>query len=244
MTGYRERIYRNYASQFQAAPAVFDRATAQRWGKGYEYYLRGWLPRDKRAAVADLACGGGQLLYFLQRRGYEALSGADISPEQVRIARGVCPAVAQSDVLDYLAAHPGAFDLITGLDIIEHFHKEEALVFLDRCHAALKPGGRLIVQTPNAGSPMGGGLRYGDFTHETGFNAHSLTRLLELCGFAAVEAREMGPVPWGYSLASSVRYALWRILRVGIGFYNRVETGSAGDGICTRVFLASGVKKP
>jgi len=95
--------------------------------------------------------------------------------------------------------------LITGFDIVEHFYKDEVLRFLDAAFAALKPGGRLILQTANADGPWGAQHRYGDFTHEVGFNTNSLGRLLRLTGFESVASRECGPPPCGYSIVSSIR---------------------------------------
>ena len=67
----------------------------------------------------------------------------------------------------FLHARPQRFDLVTGLDIVEHFTKDEVLDFLDACREALRPGGRLVLQTPNGESPFGGAVRYGDFTTVT-----------------------------------------------------------------------------
>lgn len=242
MSTYRQRIYENYASGFQDAPSTFDRAEAHRWGKPYDYRFRGWLPPRRDAAIVDLACGGGQLLHFFQERGFTNLRGVDLSPEQVHLARQVTPKVAAADLLDFLAAHPRAFDLITALDIIEHFHKDEVLRFLELCRRALNPGGRLILQTPNGESPFGGGIRYGDFTHEVCFTPRALLRLLALCGFKEPEARETGPAPWGHSAASTVRFTVWQCLRAGLQLWNLAE-GFKGSQVFTRVFLASGVKK-
>jgi 2-polyprenyl-3-methyl-5-hydroxy-6-metoxy-1,4-benzoquinol methylase len=91
------------------------------------------------------------------------------------------------------------FDLITGFDVIEHLHKPEVLRFLDAAFRALRPGGRLVLQTPNADSPWGTMHRYNDFTHEVCFNPNALSRLLKLAGFDQVEAREAGPVSFGHS---------------------------------------------
>jgi len=139
---YRARIYENYATNFQDAPKVFDEGAAWRWGRAYRHYLRGWLcPDNKQAQIVDLACGGGKLLYFFKRMGYENITGVDISPEQVKLAHQVTPLVEEANVLEWLEAHPDQFDLITGFDIVEHFHKDEVLRFLDACTNALKPGG-------------------------------------------------------------------------------------------------------
>ncbi|HXG28764.1 MAG TPA: class I SAM-dependent methyltransferase [Nevskiales bacterium] len=243
VSDYRARIYARYASRFQSAPDVFDVAAARRWGLAYRHYLRGWLPPDRDARVLDIACGGGKLLQFYLDAGYTDVHGVDVSPEQVALARQVTPNVTEANVLDYLAVREGQFDLICGLDIVEHFRKDEVLTFLDLCHAALKPGGRLVLQTPNAESPWGTHHRYNDLTHELGFNPNALSRLLALVGFAAIEAREQGPVPWGYSAASTLRWCVWQAIRAGLKVWNIAETGDSGSGVFTRVFLISGLTR-
>ena len=88
-TNYRAPIYKKYASNFQDAPRTFDEDAAWRLGRAYRYYLREWLPVDKEVNIVDLACGGGRLLYFFDRMGYENIQGVDISPDQVRVAKQV-----------------------------------------------------------------------------------------------------------------------------------------------------------
>ena len=241
MSDYRERIYADYAAAIQDAKPEFDAPVARSWSAAYDSYFKGWMPGEKNAAVADLACGGGRLLYFFKERGYANLAGVDVSPTQVRLARQVVPNVVEGSVQAFLDANPNRFDLIAGLDIVEHLDKHAVLAFLDGCHGALKPGGRLILQTPNADSPWSNSIRYGDFTHEVCFNPNSLGRLMKLCGFNAPESREMGP-PKGYSLAATLRGWLWRVIRLKWMLLNRIETGAPGSGIFTRVFAISALK--
>lgn len=238
---YRKRIYGVYASAVEGSAKVFDTARADAWGSPYEKYLDGWLPPDRDAAILDAACGGGRLLHFLRRRGYRNLSGVDLSPEQVALAHQVVDDVTQADVLDFLAKSPRRFDLIIGVDILEHLTKAEVLEFLDRCRDALNPGGRLVLQTPNAESPWFGAVRHEDFTHEVCFTPGSLRAILGLCGFEGLEARECGPVSHG--VLSALRTAAWRLMRLGLRASSLVETGSAGSGVCTRVFLIAGVRR-
>jgi SAM-dependent methyltransferase len=240
---YRRRIYDRYASSFREVGREFNALAAKRWGKSYDYYFRNWLPQRKDAAILDLACGSGQLLYFFKQHGYTNLKGMDISPEQIKIAQQVVPDVVEGDAPDFLKGHPESFDLITGLDIIEHFFKDEVIELIGDCHAALKPGGHLILQTPNAGSPWVGTVRYADFTHELCFTPHLLTQLMAISGFAEAIVRETGPMPRGYSFAASARYLVWQMIRLGLKMYNIVETGNGGGNVYTRVFLIRGTKK-
>lgn len=243
MANYRDRLYSNYGHDFQDAGETFDRQAALRWGRAIAYHLRGWIAPKKDSRVLDLACGAGRLLFFFSERGYKNLTGIDISPDQVALASQVTPDVRRESVLDHLESHPDSYDLITGYDIIEHFDKDEVLRFLDGCFAALRPGGRLILQTPNADSPWGTMHRYNDFTHETCFNPNSLMRLLRVVGFGGIEAREVGPVPFGNSMASSARFLLWQMIRLSLRIWNLAETGAVGSGVWTRVFLISGVRR-
>lgn len=240
---YRQRIYARYGENFQDVGQSFDAVATSRWGKSYDHYLKGWLPSNHDSEIVELACGGGRLLHFFRKAGYRRLTGVDISPDQVALAKQVVPNVVQCDVLPFLESQRERFDLVIGLDIIEHFHKPEVLHFLDQCFASLKPGGRIVLQTPNAESPWGSTHRYNDFTHEVCFNPNALSRLLQLVGFGNVESRETGPVPYGSGVTSSLRFVLWKAIRMGLTMWNQVETGSGGSGIFTRVFLISGVKR-
>jgi 2-polyprenyl-3-methyl-5-hydroxy-6-metoxy-1,4-benzoquinol methylase len=239
---YRKRIYGRYASIFQDATERFDVTAADKWGKAYRYYLREWLPSDPNASILEVGCGGGKMLHFLKSRGFARVSGVDISPEQVRLSRQVVASVEQADALEFLENHGTSYDLILGLDIVEHFRKDEVLRFLDACHQALKPDGRLVLQTPNADSPWGTMHRYNDFTHETAFNPNAIARLLGMIGFHSVEARELGPVPFGYSVTSTIRAAGWSVIRSGLKLWNLIETGYVGSCVLTRIFLVSGAK--
>ena len=206
------------------------------------HYLRHWLPGSKDSSIVDLACGYGRLLHFFRGHDYNHITGVDISPDQVKRAREVVQDVYQANVLDFLDNHRGSFDLITALDLIEHFTKAEVLRFLDACHAALKPGGRLILQTPNADSPFGIASRYNDLTHEVCFNPNALGRLLAQASFTRIEMREVGPVPLGYSVTSSLRFAVWQLIRAGLLLWNAAETGSVGSCVLTRNFIIAATR--
>jgi 2-polyprenyl-3-methyl-5-hydroxy-6-metoxy-1,4-benzoquinol methylase len=213
-----------------------------RWGEAYRFFFRGWLPSDPNAKILDIGCGSGKFLYVLKQQGYDNLYGVDLSDEQVAIARQIEPNVHRGDVLDYLRQHRNAFDLITGLDLIEHLKKDELLVLLDEVREALKPDGRLILQTPNGDSPFFGPVLYGDFTHETCLTPSLLTMLLRQAGLREVEAREQGPVPWGHGWRSALRFLGWQLIRTGVKARNLIETGGAGGGIFSRVFCISALR--
>ena len=174
----------------------------------------------------------------MKSRGYTNLYGVDIAPDQVALARQVAN-VDQPVVLARGA--PGAIRLVDRARHHRAFARDEALRFLELAYGALKPGGRLVLQTPNADSPFGLQHRYNDITHEWAYNVNQLARLLRRAGFVALEAREQGPVPWGYSLVSTARFLVWRLIRAGLQLWNVAETGATLP-VLTRVFLIKGDK--
>jgi len=242
MSDYRDTLYGRYVSGFQQRPDVpaTPAATARQF-RIQAYHLRDWLPAALDANILDAGCGAGELLAFFQHRGYANIQGVDVSPEQVELCRRVTPRVAQGDVLEYLAATEGQFDLISAMDLVEHLSKDELLRFLTACRRALKPGGRIIIQTPNPGSPFFGEIRYGDLTHEQALTPKLLERLLALHGFGDVSCREAGPVPVS-GAKGLVRWILWQVICTVRRAYDLVECGGS-HGIYTRVYLCSAIAR-
>jgi 2-polyprenyl-3-methyl-5-hydroxy-6-metoxy-1,4-benzoquinol methylase len=175
--------------------------------------------------------------------GFTNLLGVDLSPDQVSLARRACPRakIVLGNVQEILEQSTSQFGLITGFDLIEHLRKDELLTMLDLVYGALRPGGRLIVQTPNAESPWGMKVRYGDFTHELAVSPQGLHSVLALNGMSEYEARECGPYPHG--AMSFCRFLLWKIIHALLAAWNLIETGSKGSGVYTRVFVAA-ARKP
>ena len=240
-TDYRSRFYEKYASNIQARKRKIEVSKFDRYGRAYDWYLRRWMPKDKKVKILDVGCGYGRLLHFFSKRGYSNVTGVDISSEQVEFAKKIYPNVIQADALEFLEGQTEQFDLIVAIDLIEHFTKEEVIRFLDASYQALKSGGQLIIQSPNADSPFGLVHAFGDFTHEVCLNISSLSGVMAVCGFTKIEGREVGPVPYG--LFSLPRWILWKLIRLMIMSYNIIETSGPGSNIFSRVFIASGVKQ-
>jgi SAM-dependent methyltransferase len=209
------------------------------WSRVTLSRLRDWLPQDRRTPILDLGCGAGLFLYLMNSRGYTEISGVDITPARVEQARTVVPTarVIQGDMREVLRANPARFGLITGFDVIEHFPKEEVLPILVLVAQALRPGGRVIVQTLNGASPWVGTVAFGDFTHEWIPTPESLGELMGRVGLVDFVARECGPEVHGFK--SAIRFLLWQVMRSLTICANLVEMGHRGSGIYSRVFLAT-----
>lgn len=205
--------------------------------------VREWLPSDRNTPVLDMGCGEGEFLYLLNKLGFTDLTGVDMNPEKVKMAREACPraTIIHGDVREILAKATGQFGLISGFDIIEHFRKDEVLSLLSLVCNALLGEGRLILQTPNANSPLVGSIAYGDFTHEWFYTPASLSDMLQLVGLGGYEARACGPYVHGVKSLS--RSILWFMFTILFRIVDVAETGNGRKRIYTRAFLATAVKE-
>jgi cyclopropane fatty-acyl-phospholipid synthase-like methyltransferase len=194
--------------------------------------------------VLDVGCGAGYMLYLLTQMGYTNCTGVDISAEQITLAQKWCPhaTILHGDMQHVLQQNPNHFGVITALDVIEHFTKDEILTLLTLIFQALRPGGRLIIQTPNAESPWFGSVAYSDFTHEWFFTPRGLHDVLLQAGFTNYQARPSEPVLAGYKWSRFMRFLTWKCIHKLLVIWNLAETGGAGSNIYTRVFVATAVK--
>lgn len=241
---YRKRYYDQYVTvHIQPDAAAFTEQYYERWANAAWDHIQGWLPERRSDPVLDIGCGSGKLLYLLRRLGYSNLTGIDLSPEQIDVARQWFQdaTIIHGDARDLLATNQEHYGLICAFDVIEHFRKEEILPFLELIYQALQPGGRIILQTPNADSPYVGSVGYADFSHEWFFTPGGLEHVLRLAGFTGFQARESGPHIHG--VKSLVRFGLWRLLRLFLALWNLAEMGSSGSGVYTRVFVATAVRE-
>ena len=195
---------------------------------------------DRSAPVLEIGCGAGGLLTYLERRGFSHATGIDISAEQVELARrqGVHATVA--DVFAFLADHADQFQAIVAVDVLEHFTRDELLRLAPLLHAALQPGGRLLVQTANGAGLFPGQVMYGDLTHMTIFTPQSLSQLLHGVGFPELDFYETGPIP--IRLRGRLDVATWTAIKAAVNLMRYVETGKRQT-IWTENFICRAFKR-
>jgi len=226
LAALRGRLYESYASQHAGA------GSADATRVIYRRDIRPLLPPPTAGPVVDIGCGPGLLVRCMLADGYDA-AGVDVSPEQVALAREAgLDRVTEGDYLSVLCGRPGQLAAVTATDLLEHLTKTEVLATFDAVAAALRPGGRFIARVPNAVSPFGGHIRYGDFTHETWFTARSVRQLSAAAGLRPVQV--IGCPPPAHGLASAVRVAVWMAASGVLKVMLAAETGTLRGHIVTQ----------
>lgn len=237
-TKWRERLYAAYSSTHSGLRENMAPDAALKRAAYFNANVARHLPPDQDAPVLDLGCGAGPFVAYLRDRGHTQVYGIDLSGEQVELAhsRGL-DMVERAEALQYLRDKPGQFGAITAFDLFEHLTRPELFDLLDAIHRALRPGGRLIIQTVNGGSPFHGLIRYGDLTHETAYTPSSLAQAFRAAGFRSMSFHEIViPV---YGLKSSIRHRLWPLVRTIHLASLSIESGGVGGAILTQNLIAT-----
>ncbi len=197
------------------------------------------LPKD--ASILDLPCGVGYMEHYLLDRGFTNIYAVDISEEQILAAKEKLKEYGMeyeakvkflvSDAFRFLKEHK-EMDVITMIDIIEHFHKDGVMQLLKLAKRSLKDDGLLMLRTANSESPVFGRF-YNDFTHETPFTISSLLQCLAQAGFDVVNVGfEKEPYIGGKAwFGKEIKRAIHRLgLRV-LGMFLGVPPGGFSENI-------------
>jgi SAM-dependent methyltransferase len=146
-------------------------------------------PDVRGARVLEVGCGEGYGTALLARDAASVL-GVDYDALTVAHAARTYPQVAF--VRANLAALPvrtAAVDVLVTLQVIEHvWHHRE---FLAQCRRALRPGGTLLVTTPNRLTFSPGLDAPVNPFHTKEFTAAELVALLRACGFTPTFVGEL-----------------------------------------------------
>lgn len=137
--------------------------------------------------LLDVGCATGDFLLAAKDR-YDVW-GLDFSQEAIAIARARLPTLADrlhSGTLTDMPYPAMSFDAVALWDVIEHVW--EPRLTLARAAVLLRPGGTLVLSTPNIGATFARlcGRRWPFLTppEHLGYFTHgSLSRLLDDCGF-------------------------------------------------------------
>jgi 2-polyprenyl-3-methyl-5-hydroxy-6-metoxy-1,4-benzoquinol methylase len=123
------------------------RRAEKKWRKrSDELYLGEAIPDGR---LLDVGCGKGDFLARMRRQGWN-VEGLEVDPDAVDMARAEHGLTIHLGDLESRAFPGDSFDAITMNHVIEHIHDPVSLI--RECRRVLRPGGRLVLVTPNVNS--------------------------------------------------------------------------------------------
>ncbi len=163
--------------------------------------------------LLDVGCGNGTLLERMRRLGWQ-VEGVETDPEAVRRARARRLAVGLGAPADQGYAD-ASFDAVVMSHVIEHVADPVSL--LADCRRLLRPGGRLVMTTPNAASwghrsCRAAWLHLDPPRHLRVFTSAALEPLASRAGFGTISTRTTGAFAAPALFASRVirRHGRWK----------------------------------
>jgi len=151
--------------------------------------------------VVDLGCGRGEFLELLRDENIEA-RGVESNAHVVRECRNRGLDVVQGDLVEFLKEQDdGSLGGVFAAQVAEHLPPPVLTALLAETHRTLRPGGLLLLETPNAASVVGfHGVFIRDITHERPLHPDTMRFLATAAGFSDVRIQMRNPVPEDVSL--------------------------------------------
>lgn len=134
--------------------------------------------------VLEVGCATGRTLSKFHQGGAHVL-GIEPVEDAAKTARELFGLRVINSPFEDVPLDCNKFDIVIALEVIEHLLSPKA--FLEKCCRVLRPGGLMVISTPNykATELFSSKWRgfHTSFEHLYFFDSHSLSRLAKNCGF-------------------------------------------------------------
>lgn len=181
------------------------------------------------AAVLDVGCWTGGLAGLMGEKALE-VRGLDVEPMALQVAGSKSCDVefVEGSVLDMPFAS-GSFDLVTFIAVLEHLPVGTEQRALAEIHRVLRPGGSLVLCTPDAGR-LSKALDPGWWlTGHRHYSVEEVTGLLEQAGFEVWHGEVLGG--WRFVLDYMAMYFFKYVARRPMRVSERYKKSFLGDSL-------------
>ena len=190
--------------------ALHEGPVVQRfWHQAKQMAIAKLLPPVPDDYVLDIGCGSGVISHHLASAGAQVLA-IDGNQHAIAFAErqyGSPDIEFRRGLVDEDFSVDRALDKAYCLELIEHIYYDQARTLLGHVHAALRPGGRIFLTTPNYRSAwpiiewimdrVGTAPKLADDQHVEFYHAGKLRRLVNDSGFELESlATKCGLAPW------------------------------------------------
>ncbi len=186
-----DTFYRDFEDRFRGS-----RATVKTRLEVYLPFVEPFKTLAASPRALDLGCGRGEWLELLQESGFRA-QGVDLDEGMLLACRELALDVMQDDALAYLTSlNANSFSVVSAFHVVEHVAFDVLRSLVDEVLRVLKPGGLLIMETPNSENlVVGTSSFYLDPTHQRPIPAKLLSFVAEHAGFARIKTLYLQEAP-------------------------------------------------
>ena len=199
-------FYRAFEERFRG-----ERAEIKQRLQVYRPFLAALREVQGDAPAIDLGCGRGEWLEVLREAGIPA-RGVDLDEGMLAACREAGLAAENRDALAELGSLPAeSHALVSAFHVVEHLPFEAVHELVREALRVLRPGGLLVMETPNPENLMvGTAAFYMDPTHRRPIPPGLLAFVTEHYGFAVSKVLRLQEPAW---LVGHPAPILWNVLR-------------------------------
>jgi O-antigen chain-terminating methyltransferase len=176
-------FYRNFENEFRGSPDLIRSRL-----EVYVQFLEPLIQHYPNGGLVDLGCGRGEWLQLTSELGFSSI-GVDADDGMLEECRIKGLNVVLGDAIEFLSElDDDSQAVVSGFHIVEHIPFDVLRRLVDEALRVLKPGGLLVLETPNPENPGVANVTfYLDPTHIKPIPPALLAFILEDTGFERIK---------------------------------------------------------